>query len=138
VAWVALAADAASLMIPGVTGGGSIVKAITKTDKVIDSAKKIYKAADKASDIRKATGSYEIAYKSGKPYVGKGSYKRMITSAKRYSKSDEVTSMTWKKASSHRQAFIDEYESMVKHGGPISADNVNTYNKIWSPGRYMK
>jgi RHS repeat-associated protein len=142
IAWVSLTADVVSLAIPGVTGGGKLVKYSAKMldngGDVIKSAKAVYKAADKASDIKKATGSYEIAYKSGKTYVGKGGYKRAITSAKRYSKSDGVISIAWKKAPSNRQAFINEYESMVKFGGPLSAGNRSSYNKIWSPGRYLK
>lgn len=59
-AWVGLAADVACLVTPGLTGGGAIVKAATKSNNVIDAAKDIYRAADKSSDIRKATGSYEI------------------------------------------------------------------------------
>ena len=78
--WVSLTADLVSLAVPGVTGGGKLVKysaeLINNGDDVIKSAKAIYKVADKASDIKKSTGSYEIIYKSGKNYVGKGGFAR--------------------------------------------------------------
>ena len=59
----------------------------------------------------------------------------MIASAKRYSKKDEVLSMTWIKANSTREAFINEYLAMERLGGPWSLKHTNTYNKIWSPGK---
>ena len=139
IAWVSLAADVVSLAVPGVTGGGHVVRAITKSDDVVDAAKQVYRAADKASDIRKATGSYEILYKSGKNYVGKGGFKRMITSASRprmyNGVADEVVSATWKRAKNTREAFIDEYLKQRQRGVLSSNINANTYNRIWSPGR---
>ena len=140
-AWAGLAADVVCTVVPGLTGGGAIVKAVTKADDVVDTAKAVYKAADKASDIRKATGSYEILYKSSKTYVGKGGFKRAITSASKTRRTngiiDEVVSITWKKAPNSKAAFIDEYISMCKFGGPSNQllKNKNSYNKIWSPGR---
>ena len=151
-AWAGLAADTISLVVPGLTGGGSVVRAMTKADdvvdavktidnvdNVVDAAKTIYKAANNTSDIRKATGSYEILYKSGKTYVGKGGFKRAIHSAERVAleNSDIVASISWKRATNSRAAFIDEYTSMSKLGGPNNRviNNKNSYNKIWSPGR---
>ena len=107
----------------------------------MDTAKKIYKAADRASDIRRATGSYEIVYKSGKTYVGKGGYKRAITSASKTRRTncvvDQVASISCKSAPNVRMAFIDAYMSMCKYGGPNNRviKNTNSYNQIWSPGR---
>ena len=136
-AWVGVAADLVCLATPGLTGGGILVKSITKTDDVVDTAKAVYKAANKASDIRKATGSYEIMYKSGKNYVGKGGYKRAINSAQRNAKkySDEVKSISWKRAPNARDAFIDEYIMQKQRGVLKSNSKAMTYNKIWSPGR---
>ena len=140
-AWVGLAADVVCLVTPGLTGGGAIVKAITKVDDAVDTARKIYKAADKASDIRRATGSYEIMYKSGKTYVGKGGYKRAIASASKIRRDngviDSVVSISWNKAPNSKTAFMNEYISMCKFGGPNNRaiGNANSYNKIWSPGR---
>ena len=140
-AWAGLAADVVCLVTPGVTGGGSVVKAISKAGDAVDTAKKIYKAADRASDIRRATGSYEIVYKSGKTYVGKGGYKRAITSASKTRRTncvvDQVASISWKSAPNVRMAFIDAYMSMCKYGGPNNRviKNTNSYNQIWSPGR---
>lgn len=139
VAWISLTADVVSLAVPFVSGGGTVVKAVSGAGKAVDKAKDIYRAADKGNDIRKATGSYEILYKSGNTYVGKGGFKRAINSAERVAKKygDEVTSITWKKASNSRTAFINEYKSMCKYGGPNNSivRNSTSYNQIWSPGR---
>ena len=107
----------------------AILKASTKADDVIDTAKTVYKTADKASDIKKATGSYEIIFKSGKNYVGKGGFNRAIQSAKRYG--EPVQSIKWQKAANKHQAFIDEYFKQLERG----VNNSSTYNKIWSPGK---
>lgn len=151
-AWIGLAGDVVDL-IPFVTGVGETVKAVAvvantadtiadvhkaakavdQVDDVVDAAKAVYKAADKTSDIRKATGSYEILYKSGKNYVGKDGLKRAINSAERLAKKygDEVTSIAWKSSPNTKAAFLDEYYRMISRG----VDNASTYNKIWSPGR---
>ena len=100
--------------------------------------KPLYKTADAASDIRKATGSYEILYKSGWNYIGKGGFYRAINSATRNATKygDEVTSIMWKSAPNSRAAFIDEYLMQKRFGGVLSSDpNLHTYNIIWSPGR---
>jgi hypothetical protein len=105
-AWAGLAGDAIDL-IPFVTGVGEVTRAVKTTvkviksaDSVVDTAKTVYKAADKASDIKRATGSYEILYKSGRNYIGKGGFNRAITSASRNATKygDEVTSIMWKSA----------------------------------------
>lgn len=129
--------DVVCAALPGVTGGGTLLRGIAKTDDVIDAANAMYKASNKASDIRKATGSYEILYKNGTTYVGKGGYKRAINSAKRHSKGTKVSSINWTKASSHRNAYINEYKSMCKYGGPNNRTigNKASHNRIWSPGR---
>ena len=51
---------------------------------------------------------------------------------------DKVASLTWKPARSTTQAFIDEYVSMCKYGGPNNSvvKNTMSYNKISSPGQY--
>ena len=143
-AWAGLAGDAIDL-IPFVTGVGEVTRAVKTTVKVVDkatdvvdTAKTIYKTADAASDIRKATGSYEILYKSGKNYIGKGGFNRAITSATRNATKygDEVTSIMWKSAPNSRSAFIDEYLMQKRFGGVLSSNrDLLTYNKIWSPGR---
>ena len=142
--WAGLAADAVDL-IPFVTGVGEATrvvkttcKVVDKADDVIDVAKATYKAADKASDIKKATGAYEIAFKSGNTYVGKGGFNRAITSAtqKANKYGDTVTAIRWHSSVSPRNAFMDEFLLQNKWGGVLSSNpNLNTYNKIWSPGR---
>ena len=136
-------------IVPGVTGGGKAVKAIAKASevgKVSDGAKAVYKAADKANDIRKATGSYEIIFESGKNYVGKEGFGRSIASAVGHATkyADPVVSIQWKKASNTAQAFLDEYMRMLERGivvrskGETLAQSIlksSTYNLIWSPGK---
>lgn len=110
-----------------------VVGAVENTDNVIDAAKSVKRL------VSKSTGSYEIIYKSGNTYVGKGGFSRAIKSAERNAAkySDEVASITWKSAPNSRVAFIDEYKSMCKHGGPNNRTigNKKSYNQIWSPGR---
>jgi len=139
-AWASLAGDVIDLAAPGISGLGEVTKAVKvttevvdKTEDVVSTAKKIYKTADKTSDIRKATGSYEIIYESGKNYVGKGGFKRALTSAEKHARKndDVVKKIRWKSAPSDRDAFIDEFFMQKKHG----VNNSDTYNKIWSPGR---
>lgn len=141
-AWAGLVGDAIDL-IPFVTGVGEVtravkttVKVVDKADDVVDAAKVIYKTADKASDIRKATGSYEIIFKSGKNYVGKGGFNRAIKSAQRYG-DDVATSIMWKSAPNKTAAFIDEFLMQDLKRGGRGVNNMNTYNKIWSPGKRL-
>ena len=56
-AWASLGADIVSLAVPGFTGGGAIVKAVTKADDVADAVKtvKTVKKVSKAADAGKAT-----------------------------------------------------------------------------------
>ena len=144
-AWAGLVGDAIDL-IPFVSGVGEVTRAVNttrkvldKADDVVDAAKDIYKAADAASDIRKATGSYEIIYESGKNYVGKGGFKRAIKSAETHSMDkagnvvDKVTAIRWRSAPNKKSAFISEYFMQMKNG--VGINNPSTYNKIWSPGR---
>jgi len=83
----------------------------------------------------KETGSYEIEFKSGKNYAGKGSRSRMSVSEKRISTmyQDPVVKSSWTPAPDHKAAFVDEYFKMAVRG----VNNSNTYNKIWSPGRKL-
>ena len=63
-AWAGLAADVVSLAVPFATGGGTIVKAASKVDDVVDVARSVDKAADvldTATDIGKATGKAKKA-----------------------------------------------------------------------------
>jgi len=146
-AWGSLGLDLVCTIVPGATGGGKAVKAIAKASevgKVSDGAKAVYKAADKANDIRKATGSYEIIFESGKNYVGKGGFGRSIASAVGHATKfiDPVVSIEWRRAANTQQAFLDEYMRMIKRGIVIrnrneilaqSIQKAYTYNLIWSP-----
>ena len=145
-AWVCLAGDAVDL-IPFVTGVGEATRAVTltlsateNTVDLVQTARKIYNTSNKNSALRRMTGSYEILYESGKSYVGKGGFYRATTSAKRYTKDgDIVKSITWTSAQNSTEAFINEFLSMVKFGGPNGGKYTNelSYNKIWSPGKKL-
>ena len=50
-AWLGVAADVASLVVPCVSGGGALVRAATKADDVVDA----FKAADNVEDFSKLT-----------------------------------------------------------------------------------
>ncbi len=50
-AWVGLAADVVSLVIPFATGGGLLVDAVTKADDVVDLAKSVDKVSDAADTV---------------------------------------------------------------------------------------
>jgi len=50
-AWVGLAADVVSLVVPFAAGGGAVVKALSKADDVIDLAKTADNVADAADTI---------------------------------------------------------------------------------------
>lgn len=41
----------------------------------------------------------------------------------------------WKSAPNRREAFIDEFLMQDLRRGGRGVNNINTYNKIWSPGR---
>ena len=53
-AWIGVAADVASLLIPFVSGGGATVRVATKADDVIDTAK----AADNLGDVGETVIKY--------------------------------------------------------------------------------
>ena len=64
-AWGALAADAVSLVLPGVTGGGKIVRFVANADNILDATK----YADEVVDGSKAmTSSLEAGQKLHKQY----------------------------------------------------------------------
>lgn len=143
-AWLGLLGDVVDVAIPFVGGIGETVKlcgAIEDTTDVISGAKKVKVL------VSDAVGTYDIAYKSGKHYVGKGTFGRAITSATDHAKKidlnemlgDEVVSITWTRTNNSREAFMLEYLWQHKGTGVLSAPEykelASTYNKIWSPGR---
>lgn len=158
-AWAGLAGDVIDL-IPFVSGVGETIKAVgvvvdaadfigdarkaakvaEQADNIVDAARAVSKAAGPSSKLRKATGVYEITFKSGKNYVGKGGFKRAIQSAidhsidkKKKEVVDEVVSIQWKRANNHVEAFIEEFRYQLRKG----VRNSDTYNKIWSPGKKL-
>lgn len=143
-AWLGLLGDVADVAIPFVGGIGEAVKLCGKVDDVSDVVTGAKKVSSIVSD---AVGTYDIAYKSGLHYVGKGPFSRAITSAMDHAKEiklndflgDEVVSITWTRANNSGEAFMLEYLWQHKGNGVLSAleydDLITTYNKIWSPGR---
>jgi RHS repeat-associated protein len=88
-----------------------------------------------ASGTAHQTGSYQIKFKSGKTYDGKGPASRMETSAKERSgppNNDPVVSKVWTPAANEREAFKQESRNLDANGGP---GNPNNYNAIESPGK---
>ena len=146
-AWAGLVGDAVDL-IPFVTGVGEVARAVKVTtkvadrvDDVVDATKALRRSSDAASNLRNATGAYEIMYSSGKNYVGKGGLDRALRSAVDHAKpnhmndmlGDTVVSIKWKYAPNSATAFIEEYALQTIRG----VNNSFTYNKIWGPGRKM-
>ena len=57
--WAGLVADAVSLVIPGITGGGAAVRAMTKADDIVDATRAVSKADDVADVARAADKTYD-------------------------------------------------------------------------------
>ena len=78
-------------------------------------------------------------FESGKNYVGKGGYQRMINSGKRIilRTEDKIVAMFWKPAKNNTEAFIGEYLLQAERGVLHSKKDAVTYNIIWSPGRRL-
>ena len=63
-AWAGLAADTISLVVPGLTGGGSVVRAMTKADDVVDAVKTIDKVDDAlgvVNTVNKVDNTFDAA-----------------------------------------------------------------------------
>ncbi len=146
-AWVGLAGDFVDL-VPFLTGVGETTRAIKigvsladGAGDVVQAARKSYRAMEKlddAYDIVRATGSYEIVYKSGKKYVGKGGFYRATTSALEHLKTgDIVESIYWRSAPNKNWAFVDEYARQLINKFDLGnyKNGYDLYNEIWSPGR---
>ena len=138
-AWAGLVGDVVDL-VPFVTGIGEITKSIKLTSKMVDASDDVIAVAKMTRrKVSKTPGSYEIIFKSGKNYVGKGDFNRAIYSAKSHCKpislnnymGDSVVSISWKASKNTTSAFIEEYAMQTVRG----VNNPNTYNKIWGPGR---
>ena len=151
-AWIGLAADVVCTVVPGLTGVGAVVDILVKGDDVVDTARTLKNAfnhvdnaTDAANAFRKSTGTYEVMYKSGRNYVGKGGFERAITSAAEHCSpnkinnyaGDVVESIRWVSAKDDAHAFAYEALWQLKRG--VGKNGRMTYNKIWSPGRrYLK
>ena len=141
--WAVMAGDIVDFL-PYVTNVGETIKAIKTASKVVDSSQDVIAAAKAfrlanalAKSARSMYGSYEIVFQSGNIYIGKSGFDRAIFSAEEKSKLflDEVESIRWKSSISEKESFIDEYFMQDSAGVFNEPPNVESYNKIWSPGR---
>jgi hypothetical protein len=119
--------------------GGDLLKLgkVGKHFKTISNAIDGINSADKAKDVKKATGSYTIIFENGKKYHGKGPESRMNKSANdKATKDNPVKSKDWTPADNDREAFKQESRRLEDDGGHRSNTN---YNKRDSPGtKYRK
>lgn len=68
-AWGALAADVASLIIPGLTGGGQLVRVVTSSDEVLDAAKYADDIFDGAKQFFSKTDLGQTMHRSYDPIL---------------------------------------------------------------------
>ncbi len=89
-----------------------------------------------SSTAFRETGSYLLEFESGKFYAGKGPLSRMNASIKRIEGlGDGLVNSTFQRATSNREAFIQEHRFIESFGGPLSKERLSsTYNRIASPG----
>ena len=142
-AWAGLVGDVVDVALQLVTGVGEITRAtrttveiISSVDDVVETAKIVKRTSSTASDIKKSTGAYVVLYEQGQNYIGKGGFRRAITSATEHMASNnKVSAIIWAPTSSTEKAFIAEYllQSTLK----IKTTNTKSFNKIWSPGKKM-
>lgn len=145
-AWAGLIGDVVDVVLPCVGGVGEAVDAaktaarvVDKGEDIINAAKDVYRMADAADDIKHSTGAYIVLYEQGQHYIGKGGFKRAITSATEHmSDSNKVSAIIWtptkgKNFKSRDEAFVTEYMLQSIYG--VGKDVENTYNVIWSPGK---
>lgn len=89
----------------------------------------------------KCTGSYDIEFKSGRHYVGKGSEKRMHWSTKRIEGKfgDTMVKQTYVSTPNDQVAFVREYMTMAKYNFDFTTNTHKgiLYNRINSPGRKL-
>ena len=100
-----------------------------------EAARRIYKNADINDTIKSSTDSYEIIYKDGYSYIGKGGFDRAMTSARQHTGNlDNIQSINRRSAPDDKTAFIDQYLRQKEFGGVLSSNpELKTHNKIWSP-----
>jgi len=140
-AWGGLIGDVVDVVVPFVGGLGEAVDVaktvyhvVDKGDDIIDAAKSMRRFADAADDIKDSTGAYVVLFEQGQHYVGKGGFKRAITSASEHlADGNKVSAIIWAPTPSQKSAFVTEYllQSTFGVGKKVS----NTFNKIWSPGK---
>ena len=115
--WASLAADVASLVIPGITGGGAAVRALTKADDIIDTAKAIDKVDD-AVDVARAADNLgnagQVVVKSG----GEVKLPKQITANNAVDKWDEFLGAN--------QTNINKFTGEVDSNRIFSADGTKS------------
>ena len=142
-AWAGLIGDVVDVVLPCVGGLGEVVdgtkaayRVVDKGDDIIDAAKDVYRLADAADEIKDSTGAYVVLYEQGQHYIGKGGFKRAITSATEHmTEANKVSAIVWVPTSSKNSAFVTEYLAQSVYG--VGKNAVENYNKIWSPGKKL-
>ena len=77
-AWAGLAADVVCLATPGLTGGGAVVKAVTKADDVVDVVKTVNKVDDVVDTAKAAKNLH-------RPYIRKSTRQAVEAAAPKLS-----------------------------------------------------
>ncbi|HBT95360.1 MAG TPA: hypothetical protein DEB24_04370, partial [Coriobacteriia bacterium] len=83
-AWAAVGADVVSLAVPGLTGGGTIVRAVSVANKVADGVGGLSKAVDKSKVVIGEGMERVTSYASEKGYSIYGGLKSYPAISKRY------------------------------------------------------
>jgi polyphosphate kinase 2 (PPK2 family) len=65
------------------------------------------------------------------PYIGKGGFKRAITSAIEHKR--VVSAIIWAPVQTEKGAFVAEY--LLQLFRTPNKGQLGTFNKIWSPGK---
>lgn len=108
-AWVGLAADVVSLAVPFATGGGSVVKAVSKADDVVDLAKsadRAMDAIDTVSDIGKVAGKVDDVGDTVK------AAQNISGVSKRFTKDQDII-IQWAKEYKKAGISMDDAEALV-------------------------
>ena len=143
-AWAGLAGDIVDVVLPCVGGVGEVVdtaktayRVVDTGEDIIDEARTIYRLAGSTDDIKGATGAYVVLYEGGQHYIGKGGFRRAITSAENHmTDTNKVAAIIWTPTSTQKGAFVTEY-LLQSTLNSISKNNEMAYNLIWSPGRKL-
>jgi RHS repeat-associated protein len=132
-----LAVDAAKLVI-AVNSGVGIGAAVA--DVALSAVGVASPIPGVGQMLKGITGTYKIAFKSGREYIGKGGIGRMAESMKKLGAQEGgVAKADYKAAANQREAFKEESRQIEAAGGARSQNkDTNLLNRIDSPGTKMR